>query len=62
METAEQANLAVKQLNNHPMDRSHILAINRLTDIEKYSQLKDEYVEPEEEKFVERVRLYRGKK
>ncbi|CAG8445506.1 7837_t:CDS:2 [Ambispora leptoticha] len=56
-ETPEQANLAVKQLDNYPMDKNHVLAVNRFTDIEKYSQIQDTYVEPEEEKFVEKEHL-----
>ena len=37
------------------MDKTHYLAVNRFTDIEKYSQIVEEYKEPEEEKFIEKV-------
>lgn len=39
------------------MDKSHILAVNRLTDVEKYTALSDEYVEPEQEEFVQKEHL-----
>jgi translation initiation factor 3 subunit B len=47
--------LAIKNYDNYPMDKTHYLAVNRFTDIEKYSQIEEEYKEPEEEKFVEKV-------
>ncbi len=37
------------------MDRAHCLAVNRFTDVEKYSQIEEVYRQPEEEKFVEKV-------
>lgn len=39
------------------MDKTHYLSVNRFTDIEKYSQIEEEYKEPEEEKFVEKVMI-----
>ncbi|KAG9292843.1 hypothetical protein G9A89_016205 [Geosiphon pyriformis] len=56
-DTPEQANLAVKQLDHYHVDKKHILGVNRFTDIEKYSQIQEVYVEPEEEKFVEKEHL-----
>ncbi|CAG8519052.1 20482_t:CDS:10 [Gigaspora rosea] len=50
-ETPEQAAMAIKQYDGYPMDKTHHLAVNRFTDIEKYSQIEEEYKEPEEEKF-----------
>ena len=61
-ETPEQANLAIKQYDGYPMDKTHYLALNRFTDIEKYSQIEEEYKEPEEEKFVEKVLIFFLKK
>lgn len=56
-ENAESAIAAIKTLDGHRMDKSHVLAVNRLTDIEKYSSLNDEYVEPEQEEFVQKEHL-----
>ncbi|RGB25416.1 eukaryotic translation initiation factor eIF2A-domain-containing protein [Rhizophagus diaphanus] len=56
-ETPEQASLAIKNYDNYPMDKTHYLSVNRFTDIEKYSQIEEEYKEPEEEKFVEKEHL-----
>ncbi|CAJ0825566.1 4997_t:CDS:2 [Entrophospora sp. SA101] len=49
--------LAIKQYDGYPMDKTHYLALNHFTDIEKYSQIEEEYKEPEEEKFVEKEHL-----
>ncbi|KAJ3011033.1 Translation initiation factor 3 subunit b [Thoreauomyces humboldtii] len=56
-ETADQATLAVKQGNGHKLDRSHILAVNRFDDIERYTSTNDQYEDPEEEPFVEKEHL-----
>ncbi|CAG8584432.1 12714_t:CDS:2 [Funneliformis mosseae] len=56
-ETPEQASLAIKNYDNYSMDKTHCLAVNRFTDVEKYSQIEEEYKEPEEEKFVEKEHL-----
>ncbi|CAG8453165.1 798_t:CDS:2 [Diversispora eburnea] len=56
-ETADQAIMAIKQYDGYPMDKTHYLAVNRFTDIEKYSQIEEEYKEPEEENFVEKEHL-----
>jgi hypothetical protein len=39
------------------MDKSHVLAVNRFTDVEKYTSIGDEYVEPEQEEFVQKEHL-----
>ncbi|ORX90879.1 translation initiation factor eIF-3b [Basidiobolus meristosporus CBS 931.73] len=52
-ENAEQAAQAIKHLDNYRMDKTHILAINKLTDIQKYSEVSEEFVEPEIEEFTE---------
>ncbi|KAI5838971.1 eukaryotic translation initiation factor eIF2A-domain-containing protein [Morchella snyderi] len=56
-ETPEQALAACKQLSGIPLDRKHTIAINKLTDIEHFGRegrIKEEYVEPEIEPYVER--------
>jgi translation initiation factor 3 subunit B len=52
---AEQASLAVKLIDGYKMDKSHTLAVNRFTDVEKYSNVEEEFHAPPEEEFVEKV-------
>ncbi|RUS14352.1 hypothetical protein BC937DRAFT_93938 [Endogone sp. FLAS-F59071] len=56
-ETAEAAVAAVKTLDNYRMDKNHALSVNRFTDVEKYSQIPDEYTPPPEEEFIEKEHL-----
>jgi len=56
-ETAEQASLAVKLIDGFKMDKSHTLAVNRFTDVEKYSTVEEEFHAPAEEEFIEKVRV-----
>lgn len=46
-ETPEAAHAAVKNLDGHKMSKSHQLSVNKFTDVEKYTSMSDEYVEPE---------------
>lgn len=55
-ETAEQASLAVKLIDGFKMDKSHTLAVNRFTDVEKYSTVEEQFHAPAEEEFIEKVR------
>lgn len=58
--TPEQANTAVKTLNATPLDKKHIMFVNKLTDIERYGRegrINEEYVPPETEPFKEREHL-----
>lgn len=57
-ETAEQATLAVKLIDGFKMDKSHTLAVNRFTDVEKYSAVEEEFHAPAEEEFIEKVHQY----
>src|SRR5690554_583185 len=54
-ENAEQANLAVKLIDGFKMDKSHTLAVNRFTDVEKYAAVEEEFHAPAEEEFIEKV-------
>ncbi|KAI8072431.1 hypothetical protein BC940DRAFT_251856 [Gongronella butleri] len=45
-ETNEAAHAAVKNLDGHKMSKSHQLSVNKFTDVEKYNNMSDEYVEP----------------
>jgi len=51
------ANLAITNLHNHPFDARHTFKINRFTDIERYADLDETYVEPELEEYTPRVRF-----
>lgn len=55
-DTPEQAAAAIKTKDGHPLDRSHKLSVNKFTDIEKYATQSDQYVEPEIEPYVPKVR------
>jgi len=54
---AEQANLAIRKINNYPLDKSHNLAVNLFNDFEFYMDLEDEFEEPEEEPYEEKEHL-----
>jgi translation initiation factor 3 subunit B len=54
----EDAELALATMHNHPFDTKHTFKVNRFTDIERYTELDEAYVEPEVEEFTPRVRLF----
>jgi len=54
-DTPEQAAAAIKTKDGHLLDKSHKLRVNRFTDVEKYANAPDVYVEPEIEPYVEKV-------
>ena len=49
--TAEEANHALNSMNGHPFDSKHIFLIIHFTDVEKYSDLDEVFVEPEPEQY-----------
>jgi translation initiation factor 3 subunit B len=49
------ADLAVRQVNNYRMDKQHVLTVHHFDDVDKAAKVDDEFVEPEEEEFEERV-------
>jgi len=51
----DETNLALAALHNHPFDAKHTFKLNRFSDIEKYANLDEAYVEPEVEEFVPKV-------
>ncbi len=55
---ADEANLALVALHNHPFDTKHTFKLNRFTDVEKYANLDETYVELEAEDFVPKVYPY----
>ncbi|KAK4936256.1 Translation initiation factor 3 subunit b [Elasticomyces elasticus] len=59
-QTPEQAVAATKQLHGVALDKKHTLAVNKLTDIEKYGRegrIDEEYTQPEIEPFSDREHL-----
>ncbi|KAL9060312.1 MAG: hypothetical protein Q9162_000716 [Coniocarpon cinnabarinum] len=58
--TADQANHAVKSLNNTPLDKKHTMFVNKLTDIERYGRegrIADEFQPPHIEPYKDREHL-----
>ena len=59
-EAPEQAVAAVKLLNGTPLDKKHTMAVNKLTDIERFGRegrVDDEYSAPQMEEFQEKDHL-----
>ncbi|KAK9248414.1 hypothetical protein V1506DRAFT_528868 [Lipomyces tetrasporus] len=59
-ETPEQADNAVRGLNNKRLDNKHTLLVNKFTDIEKYGdddEEEEEYIAPPEEPYIEQEYL-----
>ena len=53
----DDANLALSTMHNHPFDAKHTFKLNRFTDIERFADMDETYVEPETEEYTPRVRL-----
>lgn len=56
-DTPEQAAAAIKTKEGYALDKSHKLRVNRFTDVEKYTNMSDTYVEPEVEPYVKKEHL-----
>jgi hypothetical protein len=54
--SAEDAALAIRTMDGFPFDKRHKFAVNRFTDVEKLANLDEQYQEPEEEEYKDRVR------
>jgi hypothetical protein len=54
---ADTAIHALNEMNGHPFDTKHTFFINRFTDIEKFADMDETYVEPEREEYHAKVRL-----
>ena len=52
-ENDQQAANAIKQANGYRLDKSHVFSVNRFTDIEKYSQMSEEYVPPKKDEGLD---------
>lgn len=53
----EDAAYAIGVMHGHPFDSKHRFSLNRFTDIERYANLDETYVEPEPEPYVQKVRF-----
>jgi translation initiation factor 3 subunit B len=53
----DDANLALATIHGHPFDAKHTFKVNRFTDVEKYAELDETYVEPELEEYTPREHL-----
>ncbi|KAH9042966.1 eukaryotic translation initiation factor eIF2A-domain-containing protein [Lactarius deliciosus] len=50
--SADAATYALNELNGHPFDAKHTSLVNRFTDIEKFTDLDEMYVEPQREEYL----------
>jgi translation initiation factor 3 subunit B len=55
--TAEDATFALNEMDNHQLDSKHMLTVIRFTDVERYSNVDEVYVEPKVETYKPRVRV-----
>ncbi|KAG7450405.1 translation initiation factor eIF-3b [Guyanagaster necrorhizus] len=53
----DEANMALATMHNHPFDARHQFKVNKFTDIERYAELDETYVEPEIEEYTPREHL-----
>lgn len=53
--SVDEANIAIASLNGTHFDKSHALFANRFTDIEKFANMDEGYVEPEIEPYEAKV-------
>ena len=53
---ADAATYALNELNGHPFDAKHTFLVNRFTDIEKFTDLDETYVDPQREEYLTKVR------
>ncbi|KAH9058226.1 translation initiation factor eIF-3b [Lactarius vividus] len=54
---ADAATYALNELNGHPFDAKHTFLVNRFTDIEKFADLDETYVEPQREEYLTKEHL-----
>lgn len=55
--SAESAQAAVKNLDGHKLSKTVTLLVNKFTDVEKYSDMNEEYVEPQIEPYTPKEHL-----
>jgi hypothetical protein len=54
----QEAAKAVKEMDNHKLDKMHVLRCYRVDDLDRLRNVPDEYVQPEKAVFDEGVRAY----
>ena len=54
---SDTATHALNEMNGHPFDAKHTFFVNRFTDIDKFADMDETYVEPEREEYQAKVRL-----
>jgi translation initiation factor 3 subunit B len=54
--TPDEALFALDAMNGHNFDAKHTFSVNRFSDVEKYANMDEAYVEPEKEEYKPRVR------
>ncbi|KAF8912765.1 translation initiation factor eIF-3b [Gymnopilus junonius] len=54
---ADDANLALATLHNHPFDAKHTFRLNHFTDVERFAELDETYNEPKLEEYTPREHL-----
>ncbi|RCH94154.1 Translation initiation factor 3 subunit b, partial [Rhizopus stolonifer] len=55
--TPESAHAAVKNLDGHKLSKSVVLSVNKFTDVEKYNDMNEQYVEPDIQPFEPKEHL-----
>ena len=55
---ADDAAYAISAVHGHPFDSKHRFSLNRFTDIERFANLDETYVDPEPEPFVQKVQPF----
>ncbi|KAI8641473.1 eukaryotic translation initiation factor eIF2A-domain-containing protein [Parasitella parasitica] len=56
-ESPESAHAAVKKLDGHKLSKNVTLSVNKFTDVEKYNDMNEEYVEPQIEQYAPKEHL-----
>ncbi|KAJ2724178.1 Translation initiation factor 3 subunit b [Coemansia sp. Benny D115] len=56
-ETPQEAQQAIQNLNGFKLDKTHVLQVNTFMDVERYTEIDDQYQVPPEEPFEEREHL-----
>lgn len=58
--TRDEAEYAINAMNGHPFDAKHTFRLNHFTDIEKYYDMDETYVEPKVEEYKSSVSANRS--
>lgn len=54
-DSPEEATNAINTLDGLPFDAKHTFLLNRLTDVDKFADMDETYVEPELEEYAPKV-------